>query len=86
MPELTKNEQCFIFLLRAALSNRTFDNAFSDDVDIASILHLAANHKLYHMILAAMPTELLTESQNRRPALLNQVTAQVNVTSAFLRL
>lgn len=86
MPELTKNEQYFIFLLRAALSNRTFDNAFSADVDIASILHLAANHKLYHMILAAMPTELLTEPQNRRPALLNQVTAQVNVTSAFLRL
>lgn len=86
MPELTQNEQYFIFLLRTALSNRSFDSALSSDVDIASILYLAANHKLYHMILAAMPTELLPEPQKRRPALLNQVTAQVNVTTAFLRL
>lgn len=86
MQELTQNEQHFIFLLRMALLDRSFERAFSDNIDVASILHLAANHKLYHMILSAMPTELLPEPQNRRPALLGQITAQVNASNAFLRL
>ena len=84
MPELTSTQSNFILLLRSALVNRTASLPL--DADTTAILRLAADHKLHHMILAAMPLELLPEPQKRRPALLNQVTVQVNVTTAFLRL
>ena len=78
MPELTKNEKNFIFLLRSALANRMIDPAvLSADADGDAILRLAAEHKLYHMILSAMPAELLPASLNRRAALITQVAAQV---------
>ncbi|MBQ7299152.1 MAG: nucleotidyltransferase family protein, partial [Clostridia bacterium] len=81
---LTSTQSNFILLLRSALVNRTASLPL--DADTTAILRLAADHKLHHMILAAMPLELLPEPQKRRPALLNQVTVQVNVTTAFLRL
>ncbi len=84
MPELTSTQSNFILLLRSALANRTASLPL--DADTTAILHLTANHKLYHMILSAMPTELLPEPQKRRPALLNQITAQVTATNAFLHL
>ena len=84
MPEVTKNEKNFILLLRSALANRTVEPAMlSDDADGDAILHLAAEHKLYHMILCAMPAELLPASLNRRAALITQVAAQVTAADAF---
>lgn len=87
MPELTKNEKNFIFLLRSALANRMIDPAvLSADADGDAILRLAAEHKLYHMILSATPAELLPASLNRRAALITQVAAQVAAADAFLNL
>lgn len=84
MPTLTSTEHNFILLLCSALADRTAE--LPDAADINAILHLAADHKLYHMILSAMPAELLPDPQNRRMALLSQVTAQVTAANAFLNL
>lgn len=84
MSILTPTEHNFILLLRSTLANRTAE--LPPNADINAILHLAADHKLYHMILSAMPTELLPEPQNRRVALLGQITAQITAANAFLNL
>lgn len=84
MLDLTPTEHNFILLLRSALTDRTAE--LPADADIESILHLAADHKLYHMILSAIPADRLPEPQNRRTALLGQITAQINAANAFLNL
>ena len=87
MPTLTPTEHNFILLLRSALKNQTAERGkLTADVDTDAILRLAAEHKLYHMILSAMPADLLPEPQNRRAALFGQITAQVTAASTFLNL
>ncbi len=87
MPELTQTEHNFILLLQSALANTTIDQcALPESIDTDAILHLAADHKLYHIILSAMPTALLPAPQNRRKILLGQIAAQVTAANAFLNL
>jgi len=86
MSELTQTEQNFIHLLRSALADRSIDRTFPADNDIAPLLRLAANHKLYHMILSVLPQELLPAGINRRQELIGQLTAQIQASTAFLDL
>ncbi|MBR4962020.1 MAG: nucleotidyltransferase family protein [Clostridia bacterium] len=86
MSELTQTEQNFISLLRSALSDRPMECAMSADADVVSILRLAANHKLYHMILSVLPEDVLPEGINRRRELIGQLTSQVQASTAFLEL
>ena len=115
MPKLTRTENNFIFLLRAALADRVVeareivceggdcavgvrqgtckggDRAVDAGesalgFDAQGVLRLAYEHKLWHMILSAMPQELLPENVNRRAELIGRVAAQVTASSAFLAL
>lgn len=87
MPALTQTENNFILLLRSALADQTAESAsLSDDADCGAILRLAAKHKLYHMILSAMPEEMLAAAEDRRTALIAQVAAQVTASNGFLNL
>lgn len=115
MPELTRTENNFIFLLRAALADRVVeareivcegddrvveareiacegDDRVVDagecarEFDARGILRLAYNHKLWHMILSAMPRELVPDGIDRRSELFRRVAAQVTVTSSFIGL
>ena len=115
MPKLTRTENNFIFLLRAALADRVVEAreivCEGDDCavgvrqgtckggdravdagesalgfDAQGVLRLAYEHKLWHMILSAMPQELLPENVNRRAELIGRVAAQVTASSAFLAL
>ena len=129
MPELTRTENNFIFLLRAALADRVVEarevscgdgdcavgvrqgtckggdcavgvrqgtceggdravdaGESAPGFDAQGVLRLAYEHKLWHMILSAMPQELLPENVNRRAELIGRVAAQVTASSAFLAL
>jgi hypothetical protein len=87
MPELTQNEQNFILLLRSALANRPIEPAaLSADADNGSILRLAYDQKLYHMILSVMPEGISTASPDRRTVLISQIASQVTAANAFLDL
>ena len=115
MPELTRTENNFIFLLRAALADRVVETReiacedgghaveareivcegddrvvdageFAREFDARGILRLAYNHKLWHMILSAMPRELVPDGIDRRSELFRRVAAQVTVTSSFIGL
>ncbi len=54
--------------------------------DARAVLRLAYNHKLWHMILSAMPRGLIPGGIDRRSELFRRVAAQVTVTSAFIEL
>ena len=87
MPELTQNEQNFILLLRSALANRPIEPAaLSADADSGSIMRLAYDQKLYHMILSVMPEGISTASPDRRTVLISQIASQVTAANAFLDL
>ncbi|MBQ4042584.1 MAG: nucleotidyltransferase family protein [Clostridia bacterium] len=87
MPELTPNEQNFILLLRSALANRPIEPAaLSSDADSGTILRLAYDQKLYHMILSVLPEGVLPASPDRRTALISQIAAQVTAANTFLDL
>jgi hypothetical protein len=84
---MSQIEKSFIRLLQAALAGRSADSGeLAADVPVDEVLRLAAKHKLSHMILSAIPLELLPESADRRTALLGQVTAQVSLSDTFLKL
>jgi hypothetical protein len=90
MPELTRTENNFIFLLRAALAERAVEvreilpDGDASEFDARGILRLAYSHKLWHMILSVMPRELIPEGIDRRSELFRRVAAQVTVTSTFI--
>lgn len=87
MPELTYNEQNFIFILRAALEDRIVDaEKLPCELDISAVMKLAYNHKLWHMLLSALPDELLPPEVDRRVELFRRVASQVATTSAFIEL
>ena len=87
MPELTQNEQNFILLLRSALANRPIEPAaLSADADSGSIMRLAYDQKLYHMILSVMPEGISPASPDRRTVLISQIASQVAAANAFLDL
>lgn len=84
MPELPPTQSNFIRLLKSALANRTA--SLPPDADTTAILRLATDHKLQHMILSAMPEELLPEPQNRRGTLIQHIAGQIAAAYAFLEL
>ena len=85
MTSLTPNEQNFILLLRAALSESTEQKkTLAPSVDVEGILRLAYEQKLWHMILAALPQQLLPEGRPCRLELIGHVAAQVSLCSDFL--
>ena len=87
MHELMPHEQNFILLLRSALSNQPIKPAMlSESADISSVLRLAYDQKLYHMILSVMPEASLPVSSDRRTALISQITFRVTSAKAFLDL
>ena len=87
MMELTQIEYNFIVLLGAALENRmVVSNELSPDANMTEILRLSYKHKLYHMILSALPSELVPEGIDRRNNLLGCVATQVAASSSFLAL
>lgn len=87
MPELTQTEYHFLILLRSALVNRTAKKEeLSDDFNINDVLRLAYHHKLWHMILSAIPKELLPNNIDCRAELFKRISAQASLTSSFLRL
>ena len=87
MHALTQTENNFIVLLRAGLEDRVLKaDELSEDVNVLGILRLAYSHKLWHMILSALPEELLPRGVDRRHELFRRVAAAVGTTSAFLEL
>jgi hypothetical protein len=85
MMSLTPNEQNFILLLRAALSDSTEQKkALAPPIDVEGILRLAYEQKLWHMILAALPHQLLPKGLPCRHELIGHVAAQVSLCSDFL--
>ena len=87
MPELTPNEQNFIYLLRSALVNRPIEPAvLTSDADSGSILRIACAQKLYHMILSVMPEGMLPAFPDRRTELISQIALQAASVNVFLDL
>lgn len=87
MHELTQTEHNFIILLRASLAQRVArTDELETEADVDAIMRLGAAHKVSHMILSAIPAQLLPESSERRTAILGQVTSQVSLSGTFLEL
>lgn len=87
MSKLTQTEYNFLLLLRSALADRVAEvGELTAGVEVNDILLLAYNHKLRHMILSAIPEELLPDNVDRRSELIHRVAAQVGTTTAFLEL
>lgn len=84
MPELNPTQSHFLSLLQSAPAN--IPASLPPDADTVAILRLAADHKLQHMILAAMPSERVPADIDRRSVLLSHIAGQAASANAFLLL
>lgn len=85
--ELTKHEQLFLRILRAALGNGQIDPAqVPEGIDWNALMQLASRHKVLPMVVSGVPRAYLPYIQMYKQAVIRQVVEQTMKSSGFLNL